>query len=85
LTATPPWAQLGLGKEDEVEVLGKILPREPRWPRQRGLTREEEAELAQAVDIHQMGVVDHGDEHLALLVDLPGSLNEEFLGGRLPA
>jgi len=63
--------ELGLGEEDEVVVLGEVL--------------EEEAQFAQALDVHEVGVVNDGDEHLALAVDLPSRLDEEFFAGGIAA
>jgi len=63
--------ELGLGEEDKVVVLGKIFDQEP--------------EFAQAFDVHEMGVVNDGDEHFALAVDLPSRLDEEFFAGGITA
>jgi hypothetical protein len=63
--------ELRLGEEDEVVVFREVL--------------EKEAQLPETLDIHEMGVVNDGGEHLTLLIDLPGGFDEEFLAGGIPA
>jgi hypothetical protein len=62
--------ETGLGDEDEVVVLGKVL--------------EEQAQAAQVVDLDEMGVVDDGREHLAGVVDAMGFLDEALLATDIP-
>jgi len=54
-----------LADEDEVVTSGEVLTKQ--------------AQFAQAVAGHEVGVVDDGHEHLAGAVDLVGLLDEEFL------
>jgi len=66
--------------------LGKSSHREPRWPRQRGLTRKEQSEFAQTVHVHEVGIIDDRYEHLSVTVDLPASFDEQlFSAGIAPA
>jgi len=53
----------GLADEDEVVGAREVF--------------EEEAEFAQAVGLHEVGVVDDGDEHFACAVESEGFLDEE--------
>ena len=46
------------GEEDEVVILGEVL--------------EEQAQLAQAFDVHEVGVVDDGDEHFSGAMEAEG-------------
>jgi hypothetical protein len=60
-----------LGEEDEVVVFREVL--------------EEEPEFAEALDFHEVGVINDGGEHFALLIDLPGGFDEEPFAGGIPA
>ena len=64
--------QAGSAHEDEVVVLGEVL--------------EEEAELAQVGQVHEVGVVEDGGQGLVSVVEAEGLLDEPaFAGeGRLP-
>jgi hypothetical protein len=55
--------QRGLADEDEVVGMGEVL--------------EEEAEFAEAVGLHEVGVVDDGDEHFAAAVEAEGFLDQK--------
>src|SRR6056297_19280 len=59
-----------LGDEDEVVAFREVLQQQPQ--------------PAQAFDVHEMGVVDYGYEHLAVAVDLPGGLDEHLLAAGDP-
>lgn len=56
--------ELWLCEEDKVVVFREVFEKEP--------------EFSQAVHVHEVGVVNDGDEHFAFMVDLPAGLDEEF-------
>jgi hypothetical protein len=56
--------ELRLCEKHEVVVLREVLEKEP--------------EFAKAFHVHEMGIVDDGDEHFAFMIDLPAGLDEEL-------
>jgi hypothetical protein len=56
--------ELWLCEKDEVVVFREVFEKEP--------------EFSQAVHVHEVGVVNDGDEHFAFMIDFPAGIDEEF-------